>query len=189
MRWCELVLIVMRQIVNYCVSLLIFAVFAESCYTESTISLQVPGRLQSHHGASHSDIRWISTDIWKKNTFIWCCLTKGLSEKLVTLHIINMQTVFFKLVVLDIWHIQTILTLSIFTSIYNPLFYIAAASEQKHLSSKDILKGILKTIRRSNRYRRESWDETTRSRIRVTLAVPFVYRKYQQKRATFLKPM
>lgn len=67
------------------------------------------------------------------------------------------------------------------------LVYLAAASKQTITPSKDILKGILKKIPKSRCFKSKDWDTTSRSRIKVTLGVPFVYRQYQQKRAGFRK--
>ncbi|XP_056913598.1 telomerase protein component 1 isoform X2 [Takifugu flavidus] len=61
------------------------------------------------------------------------------------------------------------------------------ASKQTITPSQDILKGILKKIPKSRHFRSKDWDTTSRSRIKVTLGVPFVYRQYQQKRAGFQK--
>ncbi|XP_071347004.1 telomerase protein component 1-like isoform X1 [Trachinotus anak] len=51
----------------------------------------------------------------------------------------------------------------------------------------EILKGILKKIPKSQRFRRLDWETTKSSRIKVALGVPFVYRLYQIKKAQLLK--
>ncbi|XP_039999978.1 telomerase protein component 1 isoform X2 [Xiphias gladius] len=52
---------------------------------------------------------------------------------------------------------------------------------------REILKGILKGIPRSKRFRRLDWETSRRSRLRVALGVPFVYRIYKKKKAQLLK--
>lgn len=71
--------------------------------------------------------------------------------------------------------------------ILTDMFFWATASKETLPPSKDILKGILKKIPKSNRFKSKDWDTTSRGRIKVTLGVPFVYRQYQQKRAGFRK--
>ncbi|XP_070701511.1 telomerase protein component 1 [Pempheris klunzingeri] len=62
-----------------------------------------------------------------------------------------------------------------------------AASPQALPAAKDILMGILKKIPKSKRFNRLDWNTTQRSRLRVTLGVPFVYQLYQRKKAQLLK--
>ncbi|XP_037643580.1 telomerase protein component 1 isoform X2 [Sebastes umbrosus] len=64
---------------------------------------------------------------------------------------------------------------------------LAAASEQAVPPVKEILKGILSKIPKSKRFKRLEWDTTPRSRIRVTLGVPFIYRLYRAKKTQLLK--
>lgn len=64
---------------------------------------------------------------------------------------------------------------------------LASVSEKELPPAKDILKGILKKIPQSKRFKNQEWDEAPRKRIRVTLGVPFVYRLYQIKKKEFLK--
>ncbi|XP_041659793.1 telomerase protein component 1 [Cheilinus undulatus] len=64
---------------------------------------------------------------------------------------------------------------------------LASASQQTIPSAKDILKSILKRIPKSRRFRRADWETTKRSRLRVTLGVPFIYRQYKEKKAQLLK--
>ncbi|XP_051276117.1 telomerase protein component 1 [Dicentrarchus labrax] len=66
------------------------------------------------------------------------------------------------------------------------LHTMALASMQALPPVKEILKGILKKIPKSKRFNRMDWDTTPRSRIRVTLGVPFVYRLYRIKKTQLL---
>ncbi len=61
------------------------------------------------------------------------------------------------------------------------------ASQQALPPVSEILKGILKKIPKSKRFERKDWDTTPRSRIRVTLGVPFIYPLYRRKKAELLK--
>ncbi|KAG7220866.1 hypothetical protein INR49_031318 [Caranx melampygus] len=51
----------------------------------------------------------------------------------------------------------------------------------------EILKGILKKIPKSKRFKSLEWETTKRGRVRVALGVPFVYRQYRLKKAQLLK--
>ncbi|XP_031721049.1 telomerase protein component 1 [Anarrhichthys ocellatus] len=64
---------------------------------------------------------------------------------------------------------------------------LATASEQALPPVKEILAGILSKIPKSKRFKSLEWETTPRSRIRVTLGVPFIYRLYQAKKAQLLK--
>ncbi|XP_034559516.1 telomerase protein component 1-like [Notolabrus celidotus] len=64
---------------------------------------------------------------------------------------------------------------------------LASATQKAMPPVKDILKDILKKIPRSNRFKRMDWETTVRSRLRVTLGVPFVYRLYRMKKAQLIK--
>lgn len=72
-------------------------------------------------------------------------------------------------------------------NLFSALCPLASASEKTLPPVQDILKGILKKIPKSRRFQNQDWDTTPRSRIRVTLGVPFVYRLYQMKKNEFLK--
>ncbi|XP_070774707.1 telomerase protein component 1 [Enoplosus armatus] len=67
------------------------------------------------------------------------------------------------------------------------LHTLASASQQELPPVKDILKDILKKVPQSKRFSGQDWDTTPRSRIRVTLGVPFLYRLYRTKKAQLLK--
>ncbi|XP_035526254.1 telomerase protein component 1 [Morone saxatilis] len=67
------------------------------------------------------------------------------------------------------------------------LHTMASVSTQALPPVKEILKGILKKIPKGKRFNRLDWDTTARSRIRVTLGVPFVYRLYRIKKTQLLK--
>lgn len=67
------------------------------------------------------------------------------------------------------------------------LHAMASATQQTLPSVKEILKGILKNIPKSRSFNRMEWDTTPRSRLRVTLGVPFIYRQYRTKKAQLLK--
>ncbi|KAF3857939.1 hypothetical protein F7725_011140 [Dissostichus mawsoni] len=61
------------------------------------------------------------------------------------------------------------------------------ASEKVIPPVKEILKGILKNIPKSKRFESQDWDTTPKSRLRVTLGVPFIYRLYKMKKEQLLK--
>ncbi|XP_067462602.1 telomerase protein component 1 [Thunnus thynnus] len=61
----------------------------------------------------------------------------------------------------------------------------AVASQQA--VPAEILKGILKKIPKSKRFKLQNWDTVKRRRMRMTLGVPFVYRLYNLKKAQLLK--
>ncbi|XP_034009134.1 telomerase protein component 1 [Trematomus bernacchii] len=61
------------------------------------------------------------------------------------------------------------------------------ASEKAIPPVKEILKGILKKIPKSKRFESQDWDTTPKSRLRVTLGVPFIYRLYKMKKEQLLK--
>ncbi|KAM9349866.1 telomerase protein component 1 [Symphorus nematophorus] len=67
------------------------------------------------------------------------------------------------------------------------LHTLASASQQAIPPVKEILASILKKIPKSKRFNRQDWDKTPRSRIRVTLGVPFIYRLYRIKKAELIK--
>ncbi|XP_044076665.1 telomerase protein component 1 isoform X2 [Siniperca chuatsi] len=67
------------------------------------------------------------------------------------------------------------------------LHYLASAAQQALPPVKEILKGILRKIPKSRCFNRLDWETTSRSRIRVTLGVPFIYRLYRMKKAQLLK--
>uniref|UniRef100_A0A3Q1AT66 TROVE domain-containing protein n=1 Tax=Amphiprion ocellaris TaxID=80972 RepID=A0A3Q1AT66_AMPOC len=50
-----------------------------------------------------------------------------------------------------------------------------------------ILQGILKRMPKSHRFKRQHWETATRSRMRVTLGVPSIYRLYRMKKNQLLK--
>ncbi|XP_068460550.1 telomerase protein component 1 [Clinocottus analis] len=64
---------------------------------------------------------------------------------------------------------------------------LASASEQALPPVKEILSGILSKIPKSKRFSSLEWETTPRSRIRVTLGVPFIYRLYKAKKTQLLK--
>ncbi|KAM6989331.1 telomerase protein component 1 [Tautogolabrus adspersus] len=64
---------------------------------------------------------------------------------------------------------------------------LASASEKAIPPVKEILKDILKKIPKSRRFKGMDWETTGRSRLRVTLGVPFVYRLYRIKKAQLKK--
>ncbi|XP_049888722.1 telomerase protein component 1 isoform X1 [Epinephelus moara] len=64
---------------------------------------------------------------------------------------------------------------------------LASASEQALPPVKEILKDILNKIPKSRRFKRLEWDTAPRSRMRVTLGVPFIYRLYKTKKAQLIK--
>ncbi|XP_048050287.1 telomerase protein component 1-like isoform X2 [Megalobrama amblycephala] len=49
-------------------------------------------------------------------------------------------------------------------------------------SSKEILRDILNKLPKTKRFQRHNWNTTVRKRMRVTMQVPFVYRKFNIKR-------
>ncbi|XP_058486983.1 telomerase protein component 1 [Solea solea] len=63
----------------------------------------------------------------------------------------------------------------------------AATSQTAVPSVTKILAGILKGIPRSKRNRCLDWEKTNRSRLKVTLGVPFIYQKYKARKAQFTK--
>ncbi|XP_018533631.1 telomerase protein component 1 [Lates calcarifer] len=67
------------------------------------------------------------------------------------------------------------------------LHTLASTTQKEIPPAKEILKGILKRIPKSKRYRRLEWETTQRSRLRVTLGVPFIYRMYRMKKAQLMK--
>ncbi|XP_059200044.1 telomerase protein component 1 [Centropristis striata] len=64
---------------------------------------------------------------------------------------------------------------------------LASASEKAVPPVKEILKEILNKFPKSQRFKSQEWDTTPRSRIRVTLGVPFIYRLYKAKKTQLLK--
>ncbi|XP_032388427.1 telomerase protein component 1 isoform X2 [Etheostoma spectabile] len=64
---------------------------------------------------------------------------------------------------------------------------LASASEKAVPPVKEILKGILNKIPKSKRFKCLDWNTTPRSRLRVTLGVPFIYRLYRAKKDQLLK--
>ncbi|XP_008297460.1 telomerase protein component 1 [Stegastes partitus] len=64
---------------------------------------------------------------------------------------------------------------------------VASTAQQTMPSAKETLKDILKKIPKSCRFRRQDWETTNRSRLRVTLGVPSIYRMYKIKKAQLLK--
>ncbi|KAL6103821.1 tep1 [Pungitius sinensis] len=64
---------------------------------------------------------------------------------------------------------------------------LALASKQALPRAQDILKGILGKIPQSKRFKCLDWETTPRSRIRVTMGVPFIYRLYKAKKTQLLK--
>ncbi|XP_030016093.1 telomerase protein component 1 [Sphaeramia orbicularis] len=63
----------------------------------------------------------------------------------------------------------------------------ASATKKPQSSVKEILKGILKKIPQSRKFRRLDWATTAKSRMKVTLRVPFVFRQYRLKKAQLMK--
>ncbi|XP_034743030.1 telomerase protein component 1 isoform X2 [Etheostoma cragini] len=59
---------------------------------------------------------------------------------------------------------------------------LALASEKAVPPVKEILKGILNKIPKSKRFKCLDWNTTPRSRLRVTLVVPFIFRLYRAKK-------
>jgi len=68
-----------------------------------------------------------------------------------------------------------------------PLYPPASASEKVLPPVQEILKGILSKIPKSKRFKTLEWETTPRSRLRVTLGVPFIYRLYRTKKTQLLK--
>lgn len=68
-----------------------------------------------------------------------------------------------------------------------PLCPPASASQKAVPSVAATLAEILKKIPKSKRFSSLEWDKAPRSRIRVALGVPFVYRLYRLKRAQYIK--
>ncbi|XP_067330368.1 telomerase protein component 1-like isoform X2 [Channa argus] len=64
---------------------------------------------------------------------------------------------------------------------------LATTSQQALPPLKEILKGILKKIPKSRRFDSLDWETTSRTRIKVTLGVPFIHRTYRMKKAQLLK--
>lgn len=74
------------------------------------------------------------------------------------------------------------------TSPFNLFFFLLASAAQQQLpSTNKILMDILKKIPKSQRLMRLTWETTKRSRIRMTLRVPFVFRMYRMKKAQLIK--
>ncbi|XP_068604898.1 telomerase protein component 1 [Brachionichthys hirsutus] len=67
------------------------------------------------------------------------------------------------------------------------LHALASKSQKALPPVKDILKGILKKIPKSIRFRRQDWDTSPRNRIRAALGVPFIYRQYRLKKTELQK--
>ncbi|XP_036939136.1 telomerase protein component 1 isoform X2 [Acanthopagrus latus] len=67
------------------------------------------------------------------------------------------------------------------------LHTLASVSQKAIPSVATTLAEILKKIPKSKRYSSLEWDKAPRSRIRVALGVPFVYRLYRMKRAQYIK--
>ncbi|CAJ1072532.1 Hypothetical predicted protein [Xyrichtys novacula] len=64
---------------------------------------------------------------------------------------------------------------------------LALASQKAIPSGKEILISILKKIPKSRRYKRMNWETTQKSRLRVTLRAPFIYKMYKMKKAQLIK--
>nr|XP_040028059.1 telomerase protein component 1 isoform X1 [Gasterosteus aculeatus aculeatus] len=60
------------------------------------------------------------------------------------------------------------------------------ASKQALPPVQEILKGILGKIPKSRRFKSLDWETTPRSRIRVTMGVPFIYRLYKAKKTQLM---
>ncbi|XP_035764298.1 telomerase protein component 1 [Neolamprologus brichardi] len=67
------------------------------------------------------------------------------------------------------------------------LYAIASAAQQQLPSANKILMDILKKIPKSQRLQRLTWETTKKSRIRLTLRVPFISRMYRMKKAQLIK--
>lgn len=66
-------------------------------------------------------------------------------------------------------------------------FLLASAVQQQLPSANKILMDILKKIPKSQRLKRLTWETTKKSRIRLTLRVPFISRMYRMKKAQLIK--
>ncbi|CAN9503016.1 unnamed protein product [Ophioblennius macclurei] len=64
---------------------------------------------------------------------------------------------------------------------------IASATKPEMVSSDRILREILKKIPKTSRFSRVQWETTKKSRLKVALGVPFIYRQYQQQKAQLKK--
>ncbi|XP_029970146.1 telomerase protein component 1-like [Salarias fasciatus] len=67
------------------------------------------------------------------------------------------------------------------------LLPVASATKPAMASTDKILRGILKKIPKSRRFSRLQWETTKRSRLKVALGVPIIYRLYQQQKAQLKK--
>ncbi|KAM4552471.1 telomerase protein component 1 isoform 1-T3 [Odontesthes bonariensis] len=67
------------------------------------------------------------------------------------------------------------------------LHALASASQYVMPTAKEILVSILKKVPKSKRYKKQTWETCQRSRMKVTLGVPFIYRMYKMKKAQLLK--
>ncbi|XP_047446201.1 telomerase protein component 1 isoform X2 [Mugil cephalus] len=67
------------------------------------------------------------------------------------------------------------------------LHAVASASQQAMPKAKDILVDILKKVPKSKRYSFVEWENTSKSRTRLTLRVPFVCRLYHARKTQLLK--
>ncbi|XP_029970145.1 telomerase protein component 1-like isoform X2 [Salarias fasciatus] len=67
------------------------------------------------------------------------------------------------------------------------LLPVASATQPAMAGNMKILRGILKKIPKSSHFRRLQWETTKKSRLKVALGVPFVYRLYQQQKAQLKK--
>ncbi|XP_029970143.1 telomerase protein component 1-like isoform X2 [Salarias fasciatus] len=67
------------------------------------------------------------------------------------------------------------------------LLPVASATQPATASTTKILRGILKKVLKSSHFSHRQWEKTRRSRLKVTLGVPFIYRLYQQQKAQLKK--
>nr|XP_019966151.1 PREDICTED: telomerase protein component 1 isoform X1 [Paralichthys olivaceus] len=67
------------------------------------------------------------------------------------------------------------------------LHTLASTSEQAVPSAQEILKAILKKFPKCKRTKRLDWETTDKKRVKMTLGVPFICRKYKLKKAQLLK--
>ncbi|KAM9844961.1 telomerase protein component 1 [Aulostomus maculatus] len=78
-----------------------------------------------------------------------------------------------------------------FLAAYKVIMELYSSATQEAQEEPDtnvrILKGILKKIPKSQRYRSLDWETAKRRRMRMALGVPFVYRMYLMKKAQLLK--
>ncbi|XP_035489691.2 telomerase protein component 1 [Scophthalmus maximus] len=64
---------------------------------------------------------------------------------------------------------------------------LASTSCQALPTTKETLQGVLKGIPKCKRTKSFEWETTPKNRVKMTLKVPFVYRKYRTKRAQLLR--